>query len=212
MGHSSVDLAQDPGSAASLPIALTTPHRVLLSTETVTARIAEMGREIGDAYGDERPVLIAVLKGAFVFLSDLSRALTVPHEVDFLTCSSYGDRTTSSGTVIIHHDVRTSLKGRQVLVVEGVVDTGHTLREILTHLRQHEPAGIKVATLLDKVPCRKVPVDVHYVGFRIADEFVVGYGMDYAGYLRNLPYVGVIETSGSSAVSETVACDPQSTT
>jgi hypoxanthine phosphoribosyltransferase len=194
------------------PVALRTPHRVMYSAEAIAARIADMGREIGSSYGTERPVLIAVLKGAFVFVADLSRALTVPHEIDFLTCSSYGDQTTSSGTVVIHHDVRTSLRGRHVLIVEGVVDTGLTLSEIIKHLRQHEPASIKVATLLDKVACRKVPVDVHYAGFRIVDEFVVGYGMDYASYLRNLPYVGVIESSGSTAVHETAACDPQSST
>ncbi len=203
MGDASVDVE---------PIALRTQHRVLYSTETVAARVAEMGREIGAVYGAERPVLIAVLKGAFVFMADLSRALTVPHEVDFLTCSSYGDHTKSSGVVKIHHDVRTRLQGRHVLIVEGVVDTGLTLAEIIGHLRKHEPASIKVATLLDKVACRKIPVDVHYAGFRIADEFVVGYGMDYAGYLRNLPYVGVIDSSGSSAAHETVACDPHTTT
>jgi hypoxanthine phosphoribosyltransferase len=180
----------------------------MLSAEVIAERVREMGREITRDYSTSCPVLIAVLKGALVMLADLSRAIETPHEIDFLTVSSYGSATQSSGTVAIHHDVRTDIRGRDVIVVEGVVDTGLTLTVIMDHLKRHGTRSVRVATLLDKVPCRKVPVDLHYVGFRIGEEFVVGYGMDYAGFLRNLPHIAVIEDAGEAAVHETAACDP----
>lgn len=182
--------------------AITAKRHVMFSREVIAQRVAEMGREISADYGDSRPVLVGALKGAIVMLADLSRALSIPHEIDCIIVSSYGDATKSSGRVVIHYDVRTDIKGRDVLIVEGVVDTGLTLQVLMEHLTRNGARSVKVATLLDKVPCRKVPVDVHYVGFRVADEFVVGYGMDYAGYLRNLPDVEVIEPDGPPAASE----------
>ena len=199
-----------PVAAAPLPAPLAARRSVLFPPEVIARRISEMGRQISADYPDSVPVLVAALKGAYLFLADLSRAVEAPHEVDFITVSSYGAGMQSSGQVKVHHDIRTDVRDRDVIIVEGVVDTGLTLAVILGHFAHHQPRSLRVAALLDKVPCRKVPVDVHYVGFTIGEEFVVGYGMDWAGHLRNLPYVGIIEASGGAAVHETAACDPAS--
>jgi hypoxanthine phosphoribosyltransferase len=165
--------------------------KVLFTTEQIQARVREMGQQIGRDYGDSYPLLVAVLRGAFVMMADLSRAIPVHHEVDFLQARSYGSGTTSSGQVSLLQDVRSDIKGRHVLLVEGVVDSGLTLNVLMDTLKKREPASIRVATLLDKAPCRKVPVPLEYVGFQIGDEFVIGYGMDVAEKYRNLPFVGV---------------------
>jgi len=164
---------------------------VLISEERIQARVREMGAELSRDYGGKKPLLIAVLKGGAIFLADLIRRMDIDLEIDFLSLSSYGNATTSSGKVHLVHDLRAELAGRHVILVEGVVDTGHSVRFLLDLLSQREPASLKVATLLDKVPCRRVPVPVDYVGFPIGDEFVIGYGMDAAEGLRQLPYVGV---------------------
>jgi hypoxanthine phosphoribosyltransferase len=163
----------------------------LLSREQIAERVAEMGVVLSRDYAGQRPLLIAVLKGGFMFLADLVRAMDIDLEVDFLSLSSYGNATVSSGKVHLVHDLRADLKGRHVILVEGVVDTGHSVRFLLDLLAQREPASLKVCALLDKVPCRREPVPVDYVGFPIGDEFVIGYGMDAAEGLRQLPYVGV---------------------
>ena len=165
--------------------------RVLFTPEQIRARVIELGATIGADYGDVCPILVGVLKGAFIMLSDLSRAMTVPHEVDFLRAASYGAGTTYSGRVEIVHDLRGDIRGRHILLVEGVVDSGLTLSHLIAELRKRGPASIKVATLLDKAPCRKVDIQPDYSGFVIGDEFVIGYGMDVAERFRNLPYVGV---------------------
>jgi hypoxanthine phosphoribosyltransferase len=163
----------------------------LVSQERIAQRVAEMGVVLSRDYAGKRPLLIAVLKGGFMFLADLVRAMDIDLEVDFLSLSSYGNATVSSGKVHLVHDLRADLKGRHVILVEGVVDTGHSVRFLLDLLAQREPASLKVCALLDKVPCRREPVPVDYVGFPIGDEFVIGYGMDAAEGLRQLPYVGV---------------------
>jgi hypoxanthine phosphoribosyltransferase len=163
----------------------------LISREVIAQRVAEMGALLSRDYAGQKPLLIAVLKGGFIFLADLVRAMTIELEVDFLSLSSYGNATVSSGKVHLVHDLRADVKGRHVILVEGVVDTGHSVRFLLDLLDQREPASLKVCALLDKVPCRRVPVPVDYVGFPIHDEFVIGYGMDAAQGLRQLPYVGV---------------------
>ncbi|MBI5838283.1 MAG: hypoxanthine phosphoribosyltransferase [Candidatus Eisenbacteria bacterium] len=163
----------------------------MFSAEQISARVAEMGRQIGADYGDRCPLLVAVLKGAYVMMSDLSRAIPVTHEVDFLQAASHGGKTESSGQVKLVFDGRTDLRGRHVLLVEGVVDSGLTLSFLIDQLKKREPASVKVATLLDKAPCRKIEVPLDYVGFRIGDEFVIGYGMDVAERYRNLPFVGI---------------------
>jgi hypoxanthine phosphoribosyltransferase len=165
--------------------------QVMFSAEQISRRVAEMGRQIDADYGDSVPLLVAVLKGAYVMMSDLSRAISVPHEVDFLQAASYGGGFESSGDVRLIFDSRTEIRGRHVLLVEGVVDSGLTLSFLKQHLQRREPASVKVATLLDKAPCRKIEVPLEYVGFRIADEFVIGYGMDVAERFRNLPFVGI---------------------
>ena len=165
---------------------------VLLSEEQIAQRVREMGAQLSREYEGKRPLLIAVLKGGSVFLTDLIRRMDIDLEIDFLSLSSYGDATTSSGKVHLVHDLRANLEGRHVVLVEGVVDTGYSLRFLLDLLAQREPASIKVCALLDKKPCRKVPVPVDYAGFVIGEEFVVGYGMDAAEGLRQLPYVGVV--------------------
>jgi hypoxanthine phosphoribosyltransferase len=167
--------------------------RLLYSAEQIARRVDEMGRQIGADYGDSFPLLVGVLRGAFVMLSDLSRAIPVHHEVDFLQAASYGHGTTSSGEVRLLSDVRTKVRGRHVILVEGVVDSGLTLSFLIEQLKEREPASIKVATLLDKAPCRKIHVPLDYVGFKIGNEFVIGYGMDVAERYRNLPFVGIYE-------------------
>ena len=169
--------------------------RTLIGQEEITRRVGEMGAELSRDYADRRPVLIGVLKGAVIFMADLVRAIEIDLEMDFLSLSSYGTGTTSSGKVHLVHDLRsnTVLEGRDVILVEGVVDTGHSVRFLLDLLSSRGPRSLKVCTLLDKVPCRKVPVPVDYCGFRIGDEFVIGYGMDAAETYRQLPFVGVVE-------------------
>ena len=169
--------------------------RVLYTAEQISARIREMGLEVARDLGrhTRRPLFVGVLKGACMFQCDLARATPLDVELDFVAVSSYGTGTTSSGTVKLVADVRSTIAGRHVVVCEGVVDSGSTLSFILEMLRARGPASLKVATLLDKVPCRKVPLSVDYAGWRIGKEFVVGYGMDVAERFRNLPYVGVLE-------------------
>jgi len=163
----------------------------LISEERIQERVRELGQELSRDYAGKRPLLIAVLKGGAVFLTDLIRRMDIDLEIDFLSLSSYGNATTSSGKVHLVHDLRADVSGRHVVLVEGVVDTGHSVRFLLDLLGARNPASLKVCTLLNKVPCRRVPVPVDYVGFPIGDEFVIGYGMDAAESLRQLPYVGV---------------------
>jgi len=169
--------------------------RVLFSREQIAARVREMGLEIARDLGDLAPVYVGVLKGACMFQCDLARATPLEVTLDFLSVSSYGAGTTSSGSVRMISDLRGDIAGRHVVLCEGVVDSGLTLSFILEHLRSRGAAGVRVATLLDKVPCRKIQVPVDYAGWRIGAEFVVGYGMDAAERYRNLPYVGVLEES-----------------
>jgi hypoxanthine phosphoribosyltransferase len=164
---------------------------VLISEERIRERTREIGAQLSRDYAGKRPLLIAVLKGGFMFLADLVRTMDCDLEVEFLTLSSYGNATTTSGKVHLVHDLRADLKDRHVILVEGVVDTGLSLRFLLDLLSQREPASLKVCALLDKGPCRRVHVPIDYVGFPIGDEFVIGYGMDAAEGLRQLPYVGV---------------------
>ncbi len=164
---------------------------VLIPEERIARRVAELGAALSRDYAGLRPLLIAVLKGGSVFLADVIRQMDIDLEIDFLSLSSYGNATTSSGRVHLVHDLRADVKGRHVVLIEGVVDPGYSDRFQLDLLSQREPKSLRVCTLLDKVPCRKVPVPVDYVGFPIGDEFVIGYGMDAAESLRQLPYVGV---------------------
>lgn len=167
--------------------------RVLISADEVAARVCELGREISDYYGDRTPIFVGVLKGAVMFLADLLRAVDIPVECDFIALSSYGVSSRSSGIVKLTADLSHSIEGRPVLIVEDIVDTGRTLAYIVRNFETRQPRSVRVCTLLDKVARREVPVQLDHVGFTIPDEFVVGYGLDYAGRYRNLPYLAALD-------------------
>ena len=166
---------------------------VLFGEDIIRSRVAELGREISRDYAGKAPILVNILKGGFIFLADLVRSIDVPCEMDFMVVSSYEDRTESSGVVRILSDLGLNIEGRHVLVVEDIVDSGLTLEYLRELLLARNPASLRVVTLLDKHERRKVHVPVDYVGFRIPDEFVVGYGLDYAQRFRNLPYITVLD-------------------
>jgi hypoxanthine phosphoribosyltransferase len=165
----------------------------MISAKRIAARIEELSREIETAFkGTEKLVVVGLLRGSFVFIADLVRELHLPVEVDFLEASSYGDSMTSSREVRILKDLRGEIHGRDVLVVEDIVDTGHTLNHVLHLLESRQPARLKTIALLDKPTRREVDVKASWTGFEIPDEFVVGYGIDYAQMNRSLPYIGKV--------------------
>lgn len=166
---------------------------VLISEESVAKRIAEMGAQISRDYAGESVCLLCILKGSVFFTTELAKHITVPVLLDFMSVSSYGSGTTSSGNVRIVKDLDTPIEGQHVLVVEDIIDTGHTLAYLMEYLEQRRPKSLKLCTLLDKPDRRVSDVKVDYTGFEIPDKFVVGYGLDYDQKYRNLPYVGVIE-------------------
>jgi len=165
---------------------------VLLNEEQIHTRVRELGEQISRDYAGKEVLIVGILKGAFVFCADLLRALSVPVQVDFMAVSSYGASTESSGVLRILKDLDASVTGRHVLLVEDIVDTGLTLRYLREYLERQGPASLRICTLLDKPARRQTPVTVEYVGFQIPDEFIVGYGIDYAENYRSLPYIGVI--------------------
>lgn len=167
--------------------------RVLLSEEEVDARIQALGDQISEDYAGKQVHLVCVLKGGSFFLCELAKRITVPVSLDFMSVSSYGKDTKSSGVVKIVKDLDESIKDKEVLVVEDIVDSGRTLSYLLEMLNDRGPASLRLCTLLDKPERRVMDVDVHYTGFQIPDEFVVGYGLDYDQKYRNLPYIGVVE-------------------
>jgi hypoxanthine phosphoribosyltransferase len=166
--------------------------RILISSEQLQAKAAEMGQAISEDYRNKDLLLVCVLRGAFMFLADLIRHISIPHEVDFMATASYGRSTESSGIVRILKDLNTSIEGRDVLVVEDIVDSGLTLQYLLRLLRDRNPASLRVCCLLDKRTRRKVEVPLDYLGFSVPNEFVVGYGLDYGELYRNLPFVGIL--------------------
>jgi len=166
---------------------------VIITQQQIAERIAELAQQITADYRDKQLVLIGVLTGSFVFLSDLMRQLDRPCEVDFVDASSYGDNTVSSGDVAITKELDLSLTGKDVLLVEDIVDSGRTVFELVRLLQAYQPASVKVCTLLDKHARREMPVELSYIGFVIPDQFVVGYGLDYAQCFRNLPFVAVLD-------------------
>ena len=167
---------------------------ILIGTEELQAKVAELGRQISEDYQGRNLLLICLLRGAVVFLSDLIRAIDTPLEMDFMAISSYGDSTESSGVVRLVMDLKSNITGRNVLIVEDIVDTGRTLAYILDNLQTRRPADIKVCALLSKPSRREVQVKLDYLGFDIPDAFVVGYGLDYAEGYRNLPFIGVLKS------------------
>ena len=165
---------------------------VLLDEGTIKRRIAELGQQLTEDYRGRDLVMVAVLKGAATFMVDLARAIDLPLAMDFMAVSSYGASTESSGVVRITKDLDSSLQGKDVLVVEDIIDTGLTLKYMLEIIWAHDPASVRICALFDKIKQRKADVHVDYTGFQIPDKFVVGYGLDYAEALRNLPYLGVL--------------------
>ncbi len=165
------------------------PGRVLISPDEIAARVADLGEAITRDYAGRAPVLVGVLKGALVFVSDLIRAIALPVSLDF----SYGSGTRSSGVVRLSADLSLSIEGRDVIIVEDIVDSGRTLSYLRRNLATRHPRSIALCGLLDKVARREVDVTVDYIGFVIPDEFVVGYGLDHDGLHRNLPYVAVLD-------------------
>lgn len=166
---------------------------VLIPEAEVDKRIEELGKQISEDYAGKSVHLICVLKGSIFFTCELAKRITVPVTVDFMSCSSYGADTKSSGVVKLVKDLDEPLEGKEVIVIEDIVDSGRTLSYLLEILSARKPASLKLCTLLDKPERRVTQVKVDYTGFEIPDEFVVGYGLDYAQRYRNLPYVGVIE-------------------
>ena len=170
-------------------------ERVLFSEEQLRQRVAEIAAEIDRDYAGKEPLLVSVLRGSFVFMADLVRSIHLPCTVDFMAVSSYGSGTSSSGQVKIVKDLSEQIEGRDLIVVEDILDSGNTLSYLLQLLQARKPASVRLCTLLDKPSRRVKPVELHYSGFTIPDYFVVGYGLDYDEKYRNLPYIGVLKPS-----------------
>ena len=166
--------------------------RILVQQDDLSHRVRELGEQISRDYAGRDLFLVGVLKGAFFFLSDLMRHLELDCEVDFMAVASYGSDTDSSGVVRILKDLDASIEGREVLIVEDIVDSGLTLQYLLRTLKARDPASLEVCALLTKPARRKADVDIRYQGFEIPNEFVIGYGLDHAEHYRNLPYVAVL--------------------
>ena len=167
--------------------------RVLLSEQEVDAKIQQIGEQISKDYAGKQVHLVCVLKGGSFFMCELAKRITVPVSLDFMSVSSYGSETKSSGVVKIVKDLDAPLKGKDVIVIEDIVDSGRTLSYLLEMLKDRGPASLKLCTLLDKPDRRVMDVKVDYTGFEIPDEFVVGYGLDYAEQYRALPYIGILK-------------------
>jgi hypoxanthine phosphoribosyltransferase len=167
---------------------------ILISEADIQARVLELADEISSDYKDSGElVMVGVLKGSFIFLADLSRRLSIPRTIEFIAVSSYGNSSVSSGAVRLVMDVRGNIEGKHVLIVEDIVDTGHTLKYLIGMMKSHRPASVKSVALVRKIDSVEVDVTVDYLGFDIGDEWVVGYGLDYAEQNRTLPYIGVIK-------------------
>jgi len=168
-------------------------ERVLFDRETIQTRVRELGRQISEDYRGRELVLISIIKGGIVFLSDLMRAITIPHAFDLVGASSYRGGTRSTGRVIITKDAELDLRGKHILLVEDILDSGHTLNVVCELLRIQEPASLEICALLNKNRTRDFSIPLKYVGFEIPDEYVVGYGLDYKEHYRNLACIGVLK-------------------
>ncbi|MEL6339782.1 MAG: hypoxanthine phosphoribosyltransferase [Myxococcota bacterium] len=171
---------------------------VLYDADTISKRVIELGTAITEAFDGESLIVVGVMKGCFLFYADLVRAIDLPMQNDFIGISSYADGTTSSGVVQLTQDLSQPIEGAHVLLVEDIVDTGLSMRYLLDNLSTRRPASLSICTLLDKQSRRRVDVPIRYRGFDTPDAFVVGYGLDFAGLYRNLPYIGVYRESSST--------------
>ncbi len=167
--------------------------KVLLTREQIDARVSELGQALTEKFSGQEPLFIGILKGSFIFMADLIRKVDLKCAMDFMAVSSYGAGTTSSGAVKINKDLNEDISGRHIVIVEDILDSGVTLNYLCGYLQNRKPASITLVTLLDKPARRKAPVKADYVGFEVPDEFVVGYGLDYAEKYRNLPFVGILK-------------------
>jgi hypoxanthine phosphoribosyltransferase len=188
ISHAQLDaVAHHQGYAALL-------ERVLISEEQLCQRVAELAEQISRDYAGRTPLLVCILRGGVIFLTDLMKRLTVPHHVDFMAVSSYGvGARATRGQPRITLDLNTDVRDRHVLLVEDIIDSGHTIDHVLRLLQTREPASLRVCALLDKPARREVYVPITYLGFEIPDEFVFGYGLDLDEYFRNLPFIGVVK-------------------
>lgn len=168
-------------------------EKVLLTEEQITQRVAELGEEITNDYEGKEIMLVCVLKGAFVFASDLMRAIKLPVGINFMCLSSYGNDTVSSGRVQVTKELDYPVEGKHVIIAEDVVDSGNTLNFLVGYLKEKGAKSVEVCSIFDKPSRRKVEVDVKYIGFEVPDEFIIGYGLDYAENFRNLPYLGILK-------------------
>ena len=170
-------------------------EQVLYSEEELRQRVKELGAQITADYSGKEPMLVSVLRGSYIFMADLTRAINLDVTVDFMAVSSYGAGTVSSGQVEIKKDLSDSIEGKDLIIVEDILDSGNTLYYLIDVLKARKPASIRICTLMDKPERRTKPITANYVGFTIPDAFIVGYGLDYAEKYRNLPYVGVLKPS-----------------
>ncbi|WP_336078583.1 hypoxanthine phosphoribosyltransferase [Paenibacillus sp. 203] len=168
-------------------------QEILISEEEIQSKIKELGAQLSVKYEGKNPLVICVLKGAFIFMADLVKTITVPLELDFMAVSSYGASTKSSGIIKIIKDLDTSVEGRDVLIVEDIIDSGLTLTHLIELLKNRNANSVCVVTLFDKPARRTVNLEADYTGFTLPDAFVVGYGLDYAEHYRNLPYIGILK-------------------
>ena len=168
-------------------------RKILITEDVLQAKVAELGAKITEDYKDKDLLLVCVLKGAVVFVSDLMRKIDLPLDIDFMAISSYGSNTRSSGAVRILKDLNTAIEGRHVLIVEDIIDSGLTLSYLLDNLKSRGPASVEICTILDKPDRRTTDLEIKYKGFQVPNEFVVGYGLDYAEKYRNLPYIAILK-------------------
>jgi len=171
---------------------------ILFSEETIKARVKELGAQMTRDYAGGSPLLLGVLKGSFIFLADLARSIDLSCEIRFVSASSYGFSSFSSGSVKIGKDVDFEMKGRDIVLIEDILDTGVTLTALRDFVLAFDPSSLKICTMLDKPSHRKVPIDADYMGFECPDEFLVGYGLDYAERYRNLPYIAALKPEAYS--------------
>jgi len=168
-------------------------ERILITSEEIGARVRELGQQITNDYAGQEILMIGVLRGAVIFMADLARSIKRPMDIDFMAITSYGLSTNSSGVVRIIKDLDEVVEGRHILIIEDIIDSGLTLNYLVDNIKSRKPASVRICTLLSKPDRRKVNVTVDYNGFIIPDHFVVGYGLDYAGKYRNLPFIGVLK-------------------
>ncbi len=169
-------------------------ERVLFSQQELQSKVNELGARITKDYEGKEPIFVGVLKGCFVFMADLMRAVNLPCQIDFMAVSSYGKGTTSSGEVQINKDLSYDIAGRDIIIVEDILDSGVTLNYLIGYLNHRNPKSIRIVTLFDKPSRRKAPVKADYFGYEVPDAFIVGYGLDYAEKYRNLPYIGILKS------------------